>query len=106
MDKGVILITMIRFLTALAVQNGRTLQQADCKFAFIQASLPPEEHTIAKPQLGYPFSKPHQYWRLKNLFMDSDGPHGIGTTNSAQFLNRLKLVYNLAPMTRVYSMVH
>jgi len=61
----VISIHMIIFLTALAVQNGQPLQQADWKFAFIQASLPPEEHTIVKPLVGCPFSKPHQYWRLK-----------------------------------------
>jgi len=61
----VISIPMIRFLTALAIQHGQPLQQADCKFAFIQASLPPEEHTIVKPPVGCPFSKPHQYWRLK-----------------------------------------
>jgi hypothetical protein len=31
----VISIPMICFLTTLAVHNGRTLKQADCKFAFI-----------------------------------------------------------------------
>jgi len=60
----VISIPMIRFLTALAVQHGRTLKQADCKFTFIQASLPPDEHTIVKPPIGCPFSKPGQYWRI------------------------------------------
>jgi hypothetical protein len=40
----VIYIPMIHLLTALAVQNGRTLKQADCKFAFIQATLPPPPH--------------------------------------------------------------
>jgi len=56
---------MIRFLTALAVQHGRTIKQADCIFAFIQASLPPVKHTIVKPSIGCPFSKSRQYWRLK-----------------------------------------
>ncbi len=56
---------MIRFLTALAVQNGRTVKQADCKFAFIQASLPSDEHTIVRPPVGCPFSKSGQYWQLK-----------------------------------------
>jgi len=31
----VVSIPMIRLLTALAVQNNRTLKQGDCKFAFI-----------------------------------------------------------------------
>jgi hypothetical protein len=56
---------MIHLLTALAVQNGRTIKQADCKFAFIQATLPPEEITVVKPPVGCPFSNSHQYWRLK-----------------------------------------
>jgi hypothetical protein len=61
----VISIPMIRFLTASAVQNGWMLKQADCKFAFIRASLPSEEHTIVKPPVGCPFSKPKHYGRLK-----------------------------------------
>jgi hypothetical protein len=56
---------MICLLTAMAVQRGRTLKQADCKFAFIQEALPPDEHTIVKPPLGCPFSKTCHYWRLK-----------------------------------------
>jgi hypothetical protein len=42
-------IPMIRFLTALAVQNGRPLQQADCKFAFHWGKKLPILH------LFYPF---------------------------------------------------
>jgi hypothetical protein len=34
----VVSIPMIHLLTALAVHNGRTLKQSDCKFAFIQAT--------------------------------------------------------------------
>jgi hypothetical protein len=33
----VVSIPMIRFLTALTVQNGCTLKQGGCKFAFTQA---------------------------------------------------------------------
>jgi hypothetical protein len=61
----VISIPMICLLTSMAVQNRSTLKQADRKFVFIQASLPSEEHTVVKPPLGCPFSKPCQYWRLK-----------------------------------------
>jgi hypothetical protein len=60
----VVSIPMICLLTALAVHNGRTLKQADCKFAFIQATLPSEEVTVVKPPLGCPFSASHQYWQL------------------------------------------
>jgi hypothetical protein len=56
---------MVRFLTALAVHNKRTIKQGDCKFAFIQATLPDNEVTIIKPPVGCPFSGPRKYWRLK-----------------------------------------
>jgi hypothetical protein len=58
----IVSIPMIRLLTALAAHNGRTLKQADCKFAFIQATLPSEEVTVVKLPLGCPFSSPCQYW--------------------------------------------
>jgi hypothetical protein len=61
----VVSIPMIRLLTALAVQHGRTLKQADCKFAFIQATLPPDEVTVVKPPIGCPFTRPRQFWRLR-----------------------------------------
>ncbi len=47
----------------------RTLKQGDCKFAFIQATLPEDKITIIKPPIGCPFSGPRKYWRLrKSLF--------------------------------------
>jgi len=52
-------------LTALAVQHKRTLKQGDCKLAFIQATLPPEELTVVKPPVGCPLSGNGTYWRLK-----------------------------------------
>jgi len=70
---------MIRFLTALAVQNGRTVKQADCKFAFIQASLPSDEHTIVRPPVGCPFSKSGQYWQLKKSLYGLKRAHDTGT---------------------------
>jgi len=64
----VIFIPMIRFLTALAVQNGHTLKQGDCKFAFIQTTLPDNELTIIKPPIGCPSSR-GTYWKLyKSLY--------------------------------------
>jgi hypothetical protein len=61
----VVSIPMVRLLTAIAVHNKRTVKQGDCKFAFIQASLPPDKLTIVKPPIGYPFSGVCSYWRLK-----------------------------------------
>lgn len=61
----VISIPMVRLLTAIAVHNKRTVKQGDCKFAFIQASLPQDELTIVKPPIGCPFSGVRTYWRLK-----------------------------------------
>jgi hypothetical protein len=78
----VISIPMIRLLTAMAVQRGRTLKQADCKFAFIQTALPPDEHTIVKPPLGCPFSKTRQYWRLKKSLYGLRPHPDIGIINS------------------------
>jgi len=81
----VISIPMIRFLTALAVQHGWTLKQADCKIGFIQASLPPDEHTIVKPPIRCPFSKPGQYWRLKKSLYGLHHTPDIGITKSGQY---------------------
>lgn len=52
---------MIHLFSALAVHNKRTLKQGDCKFAFIQATLPEDELTIIKPPIGCPFSGPRTY---------------------------------------------
>ena len=38
---------------------------SDCKLAFVQATLPPEELTVVKPPVGCPHSGPGTYWRLK-----------------------------------------
>jgi hypothetical protein len=61
----VVSLPVVRMLTALAVQQKRTLKQADCKLAFIQATLPPEEITVVKPPAGCPLSGSGTYWRLK-----------------------------------------
>ena len=61
----VVTLPMVYRLVAMAVHNKRMLKQGDCKFAFIQATLPPEELTIVKPPHGCPFSGVHSYWKLK-----------------------------------------
>ena len=54
-----------RLLVSIAVDKGRKLKQGDCKNAFCQPSLPPEECTIIMPPKGCPRSKPGTYWKLK-----------------------------------------
>jgi len=61
----VVSIPMVRLLKPLAVHNKRTVKQGDCKFAFIQASLPENELTIVEPPAGCPCSGVRKYWRLK-----------------------------------------
>jgi hypothetical protein len=61
----VVSLPVVRMLTALAVQHKRTLKQGDCKLAFIQATLPPDELTVVKPPVGCPLSGNGTYWRLK-----------------------------------------
>jgi len=63
----VVTLPMVYRLVAMAVHNKRMLKQGDCKFAFIQATLPPEELTIVKPPHGCPFSGVHSYWKLKKI---------------------------------------
>jgi len=59
----------LRFLTSLAVQKRRALRQGDCKNAFCQGVLPPEETTIVRPPSGDPDADPNKYWLLlKTLY--------------------------------------
>ena len=55
----------LRFLTALAVKNKRTLKNGDVKQAFVQATLPPDEKYILRPPAGCPRTPPKTYWLLK-----------------------------------------
>jgi hypothetical protein len=41
------------------------LCQGDCKNAFCQGILPPDEITIVRPPSGNPEAKPDKYWLLK-----------------------------------------
>ena len=59
----------LRSLTSLAVQKRRALQQSNCKNAFCQGVLPPEETTIVRPPSGDPDADPNEYWLLlKTLY--------------------------------------
>ena len=55
----------LRLLTSMAVENRRRLKQGDCKNAFCNAVLPPDETTIIKPPAGDPDSKKDVFWLLK-----------------------------------------
>ena len=55
----------LRFLTSLAVEKRRRLKSGDCKNAFCQSSLPPEETTIVRPPSGDPDSGRDEYWLLR-----------------------------------------
>jgi hypothetical protein len=49
----------------MAVEQQGTLQQGNCKNAFCQGILPPDEITIIKPPIGDPDAKKDEYWLLK-----------------------------------------
>jgi hypothetical protein len=53
------------FLVSLAIMKRHTLCQGDCKNAFCQGILLPEEITIIRPLAGDPDADPNQYWLLQ-----------------------------------------
>ena len=57
--------TSLRLLTAKAISAKRILQQGDCKNAFCNALLPPEERTVIRPPVGDPAYDKDEYWLLK-----------------------------------------
>ncbi len=50
-----------RLLVSLAVEKRHPLQQGNCKNAFCQGVLPPEELTIVRPPSGDPDADPEEY---------------------------------------------
>jgi hypothetical protein len=54
----------LHFLASLAVEKRQPLQQEDCKNAFCQGILPPDETTIVQPPSGDPEAAPNEYWLL------------------------------------------
>jgi hypothetical protein len=57
----------MRLIVSMAVEQQRTLQQGNCKNAFCQGILPPDEITIIKPPIGDPDAKKDEYWLLKRI---------------------------------------
>jgi len=54
----------LRFLTSLAISQRRVLKNCYIKQAFVQSSIPEDEHYFVCPTKGCPRSKPGTYWRL------------------------------------------
>jgi hypothetical protein len=52
------------FPVSLAIKKRRPLCQGDCKNAFCQGILPPEEITIVCPLARDPDADPNEYWLL------------------------------------------
>ena len=57
----------LRFLTSLAVNHRRTLQQGDVKNAFCNSDLPPDKVTIVCPPIGDPSALRNNYWLLRKM---------------------------------------
>jgi hypothetical protein len=55
----------LHFLVSLAVQHRHGLKQGDCKNAFCQGILPPEEVTIVCPPSGDLNAAKDEYWLLQ-----------------------------------------
>jgi hypothetical protein len=55
---------LLCFLVSMAVKKCRSFCQGNCKNAFCQGILPPEEVTIVQPPSGDPDADPQEYWLL------------------------------------------
>jgi hypothetical protein len=101
----VVSIPMVRFLASMAVHNKRTLKQGNCKFAFIQATLPDYKLTMVKPPLGCPFSGPRSYWKLKKSLYGLRHAPRHWYKLILEILQSPEISLNPPNMTRVSSMV-
>jgi hypothetical protein len=55
----------LRLILSMAIEQWKVLQQGDCKNAFCQGILPPDEIKIVKPPIVDPDAKTDEYWLLK-----------------------------------------
>ncbi len=58
------------FLVSLAVEKWHLLCQGDCKNAFCQGILPPNEITIVRTPTGHPETDPNEYWLLQKTLRE------------------------------------
>ena len=70
----------LRFLVSMAVENRRTLKQGDCKNAFCNGDLPPDEVTIVRPPKGDPSAQKNEFWLLKRRCTASAAAHATGSS--------------------------
>ena len=61
----VLRVDSLRFILSLAAQQRQGLKQGDCKNAFCQGVLSPEEITIVRPPSGDPDAAKDKYWLLQ-----------------------------------------
>jgi len=54
----------LHHLTSLAISQKRYLKNCDIKQAFVQSSLPDDEHYFVRPPKNCPRSTPGTYWHL------------------------------------------
>jgi hypothetical protein len=55
----------MRLIVSMAIEQQCILQQGNCKNAFFQDILPPDEITVVKPPIGDPDANKDEYWLLK-----------------------------------------
>jgi hypothetical protein len=55
----------MRLILSMAIKRHRSLKQGDCKNAFSQGILPPDEITIIKPPIEDPEATKDKYWLVK-----------------------------------------
>jgi hypothetical protein len=78
----------LRFLISMAVQHCCPLCQGNCKNAFCQGILPPEEVTIIRPPSGDPDADPQEYWPSFGPSMVCVVVNNIGMTRLMPFFNQ------------------
>jgi hypothetical protein len=54
----------MHLILSMALHHHCSLKQGDCKNAFCQGTLPPDEITIVKPPIGDPEATKDEYWLL------------------------------------------
>jgi hypothetical protein len=55
----------MRLILSMAIKHRCSLKQDDCKNAFCQGILPPDQIIIVKPPIGDPEATKDEYWILK-----------------------------------------
>ena len=66
----------LHIFKAKAVGDKRALQQGDCKKTFCNATLPDDEVTVIRPNIGDPAFQDYKYWILKKtLYGLRQSPH-------------------------------